>query len=165
MKTQIVPIEDKYAEAVIDLILDIQQNEFNVPLTLADQPDLLDIKNFYYQDGGCFWGAFIDGELIGTIALIKFSDDAGAIRKMFVRKDCRGEELAIARQLLETLISYCLEKGMGNLYLGTVSILKAAARFYEKNNFVKLEREILPESFPFMKAENVFYHLPLNQLT
>ncbi|SEB06147.1 GNAT family N-acetyltransferase [Pedobacter hartonius] len=162
MKIQIVPIEDEYEETVIDLILNIQQNEFNVAVTLADQPDLQDIKNFYYEGGGCFWGAFIDGQLVGTIALKIFSEDAGAIRKMFVKQDYRGKELGIAQQLLENLILYSREKGLNDLYLGTVSILKAALRFYEKNYFVQIGKEDLPGSFPLMSADNVYCHLILN---
>ncbi|MEO8534509.1 MAG: GNAT family N-acetyltransferase [Flavobacterium sp.] len=158
----ILPVQNEYEKEIVDLILEIQQNEFNVQLTLADQPDLLNIKNFYFQSGGCFLGAFIDGKLVGTIALIKFNKETGAIRKMFVQKEFRGIQYNVALQLLEELISYSKENGINNLYLGTVSILKAAHRFYEKNNFIKLEKEELPPDFPSMKAENVFYHLNLN---
>jgi len=161
MKVQIYPIQNRYAEAVIDLVLNIQQKEFNVAITLEDQPDLLEIENFYYKDGGCFWGAFINGELVGTIALVKFNNEAGAIRKMFVKKAYRGKELYIAQQLLETLIAYSVEHGLSHLYLGTVSILQAALRFYEKNNFMRISKELLPEDFPLMSADNVFCHLTI----
>lgn len=161
MKTIIIPIGNEYAEAAIDLILNIQQNEFNVAITLEDQPDLLEISNYYYSGGGCFWGAFIDNELVGTIALIKFDDNAAAVRKMFVKKEYRGKELRIAQELLDVLISYSSEKGINHLYLGTVSVLKAAIRFYEKNNFVGIDKKSLPEAFPIMSADNVFCHLTL----
>ncbi|WP_442587706.1 GNAT family N-acetyltransferase [Pedobacter sp. AW31-3R] len=162
MKVNIIPIQDQYATPVIELILNIQQNEFNVPITLEDQPDLLTIADFYYQGGGCFWAAFIDGQLVGTIALIKFDDQAGAIRKMFVKKEYRGKELNIAQQLLDTLIAYAKDNGLQDLYLGTVTILEAALRFYERNHFIRLEKTDLPEAFPLMRADNVFCHLHLN---
>lgn len=161
MKTTIIPIGNEYAEAAIDLILNIQQKEFNVAITLEDQPDLLEINNFYYKGGGCFWGAFIDGQLVGTISLVKFDKDAGAIRKMFVKKEYRGKELKIAQQLLDILISYSKEHEINHLYLGTVSILEAALRFYERNHFVRVSKESLPEKFPLMSADNVFCHLTL----
>lgn len=160
-KGGIFPIGNEYAKEAIDLILNIQQNEFNVAITLDDQPDLLEINNFYYQSGGCFWGAFINNELVGTIALVKFDNDAGAIRKMFVKKEYRGKELQIAQQLLVTLIAFSKEKGINHLYLGTVSILEAALRFYERNHFVRIDKETLPEKFPLMSADNVFCHLTL----
>ncbi|WP_428232499.1 GNAT family N-acetyltransferase [Flavobacterium sp.] len=163
MKPVIVPIENKYANEVIDLILNIQQKEFNVPITIEDQPDLLNITNFYYTGGGCFWGAFIADELVGTIALIKFSDQEAAIRKMFVKKEYRGKEFSIAQKLLDTLLHYGEENGIDDLYLGTVSILEAALRFYERNHFIRIEKESLPAAFPVMNADNVFCHLKLKK--
>jgi GNAT superfamily N-acetyltransferase len=159
---QIQPIQNEYENQIVDLILNIQQKEFNVPVTLADQPDLLDITNFYYKPGGIFLGAFIDEKLVGTIALVKFNAEAGAIRKMFVKKEFRGKEFNIAQQLLEQLIKYSKENGIKNLYLGTVSILQAALRFYEKNNFITIPKETLPADFPLMKPDNVFCQLQLN---
>ena len=47
----------KYKQDIAQLILDIQNNEFNVPVTLADQPDLLDIENFYFKKQQPFLGS------------------------------------------------------------------------------------------------------------
>ncbi|WP_126650571.1 GNAT family N-acetyltransferase [Chryseobacterium aureum] len=162
MKLQIRPIGNSYSEQAIDLILTIQQKEFNIPITIEDQPDLLQIESFYREGGGNFWGAFVDGELVGSIALIKFDERAGAIRKMFVRNEFRGKELNIAQELLEVLISFCRENGIDDLYLGTITVLKAAQRFYERNHFIKIDKENLPVQFPLMSADDVFYHLNTN---
>ncbi|WP_347052107.1 GNAT family N-acetyltransferase [Flavobacterium olei] len=158
---RIQSIQNEYENEIIDLILNIQQKEFNVPVTLEDQPDLLDIHNFYFKPGGTFLGAFIDGKLVGTIALVRFNPEAAAIRKMFVKKEFRGKEFGIAQQLLNQLIEFSKENGIKNLYLGTVTILQAALRFYEKNNFVTIEKEALPTDFPLMRPDNVFCHLKL----
>lgn len=153
------PIGDQYSEDVIQLILPIQQIEFGVPVTLEDQPDLKTIEAFYCQSGGNFWGAFDGDTLVGTIALINIEHEAGAIRKMFVKKEYRGKEWGIAQQLLQALLAYSKEKGMKDLYLGTVEQLKAAQRFYEKNHFTVIKKADLPAYFPLMSADNVFYHL------
>lgn len=158
---EIKTINNTYSESVIDLILNIQQKEFNVPITIEDQPDLMQIEEFYFASGGGFWGAFIDGELVGTIALVKFDKNAAAIRKMFVKKEFRGKEHNIAQKLLEILIDYCYENGIEEVYLGTVSILKAALRFYERNHFKIIDKELLPAKFPLMSADNVFCFLDL----
>ena len=81
---------------------------------------------------------------------------------MFVRKEFRGKEFQIAQQLLEQLIAYSKEKGIKDLYLGTVTLLQAALRFYEKNHFVTIPKETLPIDFPLMRPDNVFCHLKLN---
>ena len=163
MKMIIKPLDNTYSDQLIDLILTIQQKEFNVPITIEDQPDLKKIESFYMEPGGNFWGAFIDGELVGSIALVKFDEKAGAVRKMFVKKEFRGKEHNIAQKLLEVLISFCRENGIEAIYLGTVNILKAAMRFYERNHFLQVKKEDLPARFPLMNADNVFYYLNINQ--
>lgn len=158
---EIHTVNNTYSGPIIDLILNIQQKEFNIPITIEDQPDLLKIEEFYLNTGGNFWGAFINGELVGTIALVKFEEKSAAIRKMFVKKEFRGKEYNIAQKLLEILISYCHDNGIDEIYLGTVSVLKAALRFYERNHFEIIAKESLPVKFPVMSADNVFCFLNL----
>jgi GNAT superfamily N-acetyltransferase len=158
----IAPLTNACCGQIVDLILPIQQIEFNVPITLEGQSDLLDIEMHYIRPGGGFWGAIQDGELIGTIALMDTGHSAGALRKMFVKKEFRGKDLAVAQQLLGILIEYCSQQGIKDLYLGTVDMLKAAHRFYERNNFQRINVEELPSYFPRMMADNVFYHLHLD---
>ena len=155
------PIGDQFSDDVIQLILPIQQIEFGVPVTLEDQPDLKTIEAFYCQSGGNFWGAFDGDTLVGTIALINIGHQAGAIRKMFVKKEFRGKEFGIAQQLLGKLLTYSREQGIRDIYLGTVEQLKAAQRFYERNGFALIQKTDLPSNFPLMSADNMFYHLRL----
>lgn len=157
MELDIKPLNNTYISQVTDLILNIQQNEFNIAISIQDQPDLLAIEDFYMANGGNFWGAFVDGELVGTIALIKFDYNSGAIRKMFVKKEFRGKELNIAQKLLDFLISYCHQNDIQYLYLGTISILKAAQRLYERNQFENIKKDMIPLNFPLMSADDVFY--------
>lgn len=157
----IAPIFNDDCTEIINLILPIQQIEFNVPITIEDQPDLLDIESNYHQRGGNFWGAKINGELVGTIALLNTGHNACALRKMFVKKEFRGKEYGIAQKLLETLVAYCRDQNISDVYLGTVEMLKAAHRFYEKNDFNNIAVADLPSYFPRMMADNKFYHLHL----
>ena len=85
MKIEIRSLTNADCKAVTALILPIQQIEFNVPVTLEDQPDLQDIEAFYRRTGGDFWGAFAGDHLVGTIGLISTGHQAGTIRKMFVQ--------------------------------------------------------------------------------
>lgn len=154
-------LNNNYCQQIIDIILPIQQIEFNVPITLEAQPDLQDIETNYHQTGGNFWGAMYNEQLVGTIALIAFKNNAAAIRKMFVRKEYRGKELGIAQLLLDNLIAYCRQNNITDIYLGTVEMLKAAHRFYERNGFTRLAKHDLPKSFPLMAADTIFYELHL----
>lgn len=158
-------LDNHFCEAIIGLILPIQQIEFNVDIDLAAQPDLLDIEKNYDGSGGAFWGAILNGELIGTIALIAVPEyQSGAIRKMFVKKEFRGKELGVAQALLKTLLTYCNDNKLNEVYLGTKDILQAACRFYERNGFKPVAMGDLPLYFPRMAVDNVFYSLDLKSL-
>ena len=148
---------DKYKAQVIALILDIQQNEFNVPVTLKDQPDLEDVEKFYFNDNSHFWLAIDSNEVVGTIALIDFGNRQGALRKMFVHKNFRGKDKGIAQNLLDILVAWCIEKRIVEVYLGTVDILIAAQKFYIKNGFVKISKNQLPATFPLMQVDTIFF--------
>ena len=133
---EIKPYEPHHRDQIVALILNIQQNEFQVPITIKDQPDLLIIDEFYQQRNGQFWVALnVDNEVVGTIALIDNGQSFGTIRKMFVRADARGKERGVAAALFQTLEQKAIENKMSALYLGTVHKLKASHRFYTKNGF------------------------------
>ena len=156
---EIAVYRKKYEQQVIDLILNIQQNEFGVPVTLADQPDLLHIENFYCRDHGNFWIATDNEKLIGSIALIDIGNGQSALRKMFVHKAYRGKEKGTGQQLLDHVISWCKQKGIDEIYLGTFDKLAAAQRFYLKNGFVEVDKQHLPATFPLMQVDNMFFKL------
>ncbi|MEO5683775.1 MAG: GNAT family N-acetyltransferase [Chitinophagaceae bacterium] len=156
---EIVVYSSAYNQQVIDLILDIQQNEFGVPVTIEDQPDLLDIENFYCKDKGNFWIITDNGKLIGTIALIDIGNRQSALRKMFVHKDYRGRDKGIGQQLLDHVIAWCKQKSIDEIYLGTFDRLQAAQKFYLRNGFVMVEKESLPQTFPLMRVDNRFFKL------
>ncbi len=158
---QIAPYQPIYQQAIIDLILNIQQNEFNVPITLHDQPDLLIIPEFYCQHKGNFWLALDGDKLVGTIALIDIGDEMGALRKMFVHRDYRGKNVGVASILLNTLLQHCQKSGFKSIFLGTNPRLQAAMRFYEKNGFSQLPAESLPPQYPRMQVDTVFYQYHL----
>jgi len=159
---EIRTLNNSHCGQIVDIIIPIQQIEFNVPVTLEAQPDLLDIETYYHQTGGNFWGAFHDRKLVGTIGLIAMGGNAGCIRKMFVRQEYRGKELSAAQTLLDTLLAYCKQREINAVYLGTVEQLKAAHRFYERNGFTRIEKADLPKTFPVMPSDTMFYEVHLN---
>lgn len=161
MEITIKPLTNTHCQQIIDLILPIQQIEFNVPVTREAQPDLMDIDTHYSATGGGFWGAFDQDRLVGTIALISTGHHAGALRKMFVRKEYRGKERGVAQSLFLTLHQHCTKCHITDLYLGTVEILTASHRFYQRNGFQKIDKDALPAYFPRMAVDTIFYHLHL----
>lgn len=158
METVIIQkFSKEYQDEVIDLILTIQRSEFNIPISKEDQPDLSDIPNFYQSGRGNFWIAIYDQQIVGTIALIDIGNQQGALRKMFVKADYRGKGHNIAKLLLLQLTSWASEHNIHEIYLGTTEKFVAAHRFYEKNNFLQIAKEVLPDAFPIMKVDTRFY--------
>jgi putative acetyltransferase len=147
----------EHKDQIVELILNIQQNEFQVPITLSEQPDLLTITDFYQINKGNFWVALYDNRVVGTIALIDFGDDMGAIRKMFVKAEFRGNKFGIAQLLLNTLFEWCELHRIKSVYLGTIERLQAAIRFYERNGFKLIEKNNLPVNFPIMAVDTHFF--------
>lgn len=158
MSYRIVPFSPGQEAQILGLILPIQQQEFRVPITAADQPDLAAIPTVYQKGRGGFWVGMQGEAVVGTIGLIDFGA-GGAIRKMFLRADQRGSGLAQA--LLDTLQSHAQAKGLPLLALGTLPQMAAAHRFYERNGFARVDPESLPPSFPRMAVDTVFYRKDL----
>lgn len=147
------------------LILPIQQLEFAIPVTAADQPDLADIDGFYRRGGGEFWVAATPERLVvGSVALLDLSGEPGGaglgvIRKMFVAADQRGSGLA--QSLLDALFSHARAIGLTELWLGTTEKFRAAHRFYERNGFAVVDAADLPAPFPRMAVDTRFYRKAL----
>jgi len=157
MQIRIEPYTDQYKQQVLDLILPIQQEEFNIPITPADQPDLQQIPSFYQKDNGNFWLAIANGSVVGTISLLDIGHHQGALRKMFVHQNYRGKEHGTGQLLLNNLLQWAQEKGYTEIYLGTTAKFLAAHRFYEKNNFKEVTIAELPAQFPRMEVDVKFY--------
>ena len=154
---KIQPFENQDTDQIVRLILNIQQNEFQVPITINEQQDLLNIPSFYQHGKGNFWVAKSEDEVVGTIALIDCGENVGTIRKMFVKKEFRGKEYGIAQKLLDILVASSRENNIRNLYLGTLERLQAAIRFYERNGFTLIEKQNLPSVFPLMPVDTHFF--------
>lgn len=158
---EIVEFECKYQQGVEDLVLPIQIVEFNVPVTREDQPDLMYIKDTFQKGLGNFWIALDCQSVVGSVGIVDMGNAQVALKKMFVKKEYRGKENGVAAALLDRVFTWCLEKEIETVFLGTVLQLKAAHRFYEKNGFVEVDVSELPASFPLVSVDKKFYRKDL----
>ena len=127
------------SDQVIELILSIQQDEFDLPITIDDQPDLVDVEGGYRAAGGEFFVARDHDRVVGTIAAIVVEDNTVALRKMFVHRDHRGAG-GLAGRLMDTIADWSRRSGYRTILLGTTDRMAAAHRFYEKQGFVAHRR-------------------------
>jgi len=151
--------QDNYKDRVIDLILNIQNEEFRIPITREQQPDLSEIPKYYQVNNGGFWIARLNEKIIGTIALLDIGNNKGALRKMFVDKNYRGKEFGVGQKLLNSLVAWARQKGVTEIFLGTTEKFIGAQRFYEKNGFIDFQKQDLPKEFPVMDVDVKFYRL------
>jgi N-acetylglutamate synthase-like GNAT family acetyltransferase len=155
----IVTFSPEYVARVGALIVPIQREEFGVDITYEQQPDLMDIPNFYQKGAGQFWVALDQDKVVGSIALLDIGSGEAALRKMFVAATHRGGAHGVAAQLLGTLLDHAQKHGLKTIYLGTTEKFLAAHRFYEKSGFELIEPNSLPAAFPRMAVDKRFYRL------
>ncbi len=152
---------EEHTTEVGELISTIQRQEFQIPITLDQQPDLADIPEFYQIGKGNFWVALKDTRVVGTISLLDIGSNQVALRKMFVHPDVRGSRFGTALKLLESALDWCRISGVSEIYLGTTAKFLAAHRFYEKNGFAEISKDSLPVTFPVMAVDSKFYMLKI----
>lgn len=160
-KIVIRPYDAVHQDQIFDLILPTQHEEFSIPITRQDQPDLEQIPDFYQKGAGNFWIALGGSVVVGTIGLKDIGNHQVALRKMFVRSDYRGKDKGVAKQLLERAIAWVRENKVTDVFLGTTAQFLAAHRFYEKSGFEEIDVAQLPASFPVMKVDTKFYRYRL----
>jgi DNA-binding MarR family transcriptional regulator/GNAT superfamily N-acetyltransferase len=90
------------------------------------------------------WLAEVEGEVVGSVFLVKKSDKVGQLRLLLVEPKARG--LGIGKRLVDETVRFARQAGYKRIVLWTNSILLSARRLYERAGF-RLVRQEPEESF------------------
>ncbi|MNY29254.1 acetyltransferase [compost metagenome] len=154
--------DDSYKEEVIKLILHVQNVEYEVGISLKEQPDILDIYSNYINDGGNFWIALNDnGEVVGSIGLQKKNKEVAVLKKFFVYKDYRGKEFGTGKKLYEALLNFAKKQGFSKIILDTPSKATRSHGFYKKVGFKEIDKEDLPIKYDYPDRNSIIFLLEL----
>lgn len=142
---------------IISMIENIQRNEFSIQVSESANLCILKAEeNYYFNKTYNFWYAVDEsGKIIGSIGLRQIDEETGQVKKFFVAKEYRGK--GIAQKLMESMRKAALKHGFHTLYLGTVDVLKAAHKFYDKAGFERIAKTELPNGFELIPVDTVFF--------
>ena len=110
-----------------DFNLDVE-NEVNFTMNNLDK---------FAEPDGRLLLVEVDSEIAGTISLRKIREDAGEIKRMYVKPKFRGKKLG--NLMVEKVISISEENGFSKLFLDTSLFMSSAVSLYKKYGFKEID--------------------------
>ena len=78
------------------------------------------------------------GQIVGSVAIVEFSQEEAQLRWLLLHPDLRGRGLG--RRLVEEAVAFAREEGYSSIFLWTVDSLPAAAGLYKSAGFREMEK-------------------------
>ena len=133
---EIVPFNGDYKSAFESL-----NREWIEEYFVMEEEDLKTLQNpesYIMEKGGEIFFAVLDGDVVGTSAMIQTSKGIYELAKMSVAKKLQG--LGIGKKLLKRCIDFSKEREAIEIFLITNDSLKPALNLYQSCGFVLNEQ-------------------------
>ncbi|MCA1809139.1 MAG: GNAT family N-acetyltransferase [Kiritimatiellia bacterium] len=127
---RIKPSDNDHVRALIDSIM---QEEFATTNQAYARHDLEDPAAYYNGSKDIFLVAEKDGRIIGTVAIKEDSPTSALLRRIFVRKECRGQ--GCGDMLLRKAIEFCFEHHYQNVTFRGTDQMQQALKLCLKEGF------------------------------
>lgn len=85
------------------------------------------------------WIAEKDGEVVGSVFVVRHDDDTAKLRMLYVDASARG--LGIGQRLVDECLRFARHAGYKSMLLWTVDILTDARKLYQRAGFELVEEE------------------------
>jgi len=91
----------------------------------------------FQSDRERIWIAQNDKNIVGSVAIVKFSEDQAQLRWLLVHPEVRG--LGLGKTLVEKAVQFSKIKGYRSIFLWTLDILSVAKKLYQSSGLKKTE--------------------------
>lgn len=127
------PVQPADAPEVKSLIEGIMGDEFSAARGLYAIHDIDDPAKYYSGSKDIFLVAELDGRVVGTVAIKEDTQKTALLRRIFVRKDFRGQ--GYGEKLLAKAMEFCFEHDYENVVFRGVDKMQKALKLCLKNGF------------------------------
>ncbi|MCY3998951.1 MAG: GNAT family N-acetyltransferase [Flavobacteriaceae bacterium] len=137
LEMSIVPYQEKYHQAFIDLNMHWLEKYFEAEL--YDKKQLTQCQKMIIDPGGCIFIGIVENKPIGTYALVKIDQQTTEFSKMAIDVNYQGN--GFGKQLMEHSIGTAKKMNFQKLVLYTHCRLERAIHIYKKFGFQTINVE------------------------
>jgi len=108
----------------------------------TEVPDLLRWTSYEPPDGA-FFVVREEGRVVGSVGVHRFGDDVAELHRLYLDAGVRGRGLGGA--LVQTILAWCRDNGVGRLLLWSDTRFVHAHRLYLRHGFRQTGERELPQ--------------------